>query len=55
MVTSWYAGKVLQIYCPAGGPFRTEQMWLGDSPIAPLTPVILLLGRRWLASGLEKR
>jgi dipeptide/tripeptide permease len=53
LVTSLYAGWFLQRYCPAGGPFRTETMWLIYGVIAMLTPVALFLARTWLRAGVR--
>ena len=50
-LTGLYAGWFLQRYCPAGGPLRTERMWLIYGAIAMVTPVALLLARRWLRQG----
>jgi MFS family permease len=47
-MTGLYAGWFLQHYCPAGGPYRTEQMWLIYSLIAMVSPIALLLTRAWL-------
>jgi len=37
-LTGLYAGWFLQRYCPAGGPYRTETMWLVYGGIAMVTP-----------------
>ena len=51
VLTGFYAGWFLQHYCPAGGPERTSRMWLIYACIAMVSPVALLLARRWLRSG----
>jgi MFS family permease len=47
-LTGLYAGWFLQHYCPAGGPYRTERMWLIYALIALVSPVALFLTRGWL-------
>jgi MFS family permease len=47
-LTGLYAGWFLQHYCPAGGPYRTERMWLIYAVIAMFSPVALFLTRGWL-------
>jgi hypothetical protein len=48
LLTGLYAGWFLQNYCPAGGPYRTEQMWLIYALIAMVSPIALFLTRSWL-------
>ncbi|MFN7986948.1 MAG: MFS transporter [Thermoanaerobaculia bacterium] len=52
-LTGLYAGWFLQRYCPAGGPYRTETMWLIYGGIAMVTPVALILARGWLRAGVR--
>jgi len=47
-LTGLYAGWFLQHYCPADGAKHTEQMWLIYAAIAMVTPLALLLTRKWL-------
>lgn len=51
LVTGLYAGWFLQRFCPAEGTRHTEPMWLVYGLIAMVSPVALLLARRWLAGG----
>lgn len=53
-MTGLYAGWFLQHYCPAEGAKHTEQMWLIYACIAMISPVALLLTRRWLRQGSAK-
>lgn len=55
VVTSWYSGWFLARYCPAEGPRNTEFMWFFHSLVACTSPIILLLARRWIGKGLERR
>ncbi|NIO29132.1 MAG: MFS transporter [Candidatus Latescibacteria bacterium] len=50
-----YTGKLMESYCPAGGPFNTETMWLIYGFIAVTSPVGLVLGSRWVEKGLKVR
>ncbi|MCU0293121.1 MAG: hypothetical protein MUF10_14200 [Thermoanaerobaculaceae bacterium] len=54
LMTGLYAGWFLQHYCPAEGAKHTEQMWLIYACIAMVSPVALLLTRRWLRQGAAK-
>lgn len=47
-LTGLYAGWFLQRFCPAEGAKHTEQMWLIYACIAMVSPVALLLTRKWL-------
>ena len=51
VLTGFYAGWFLKHYCPAAGPQRTSQMWLIYACIAMISPIALLLARRWLRTG----
>jgi len=51
VLTGFYAGWFLKNYCPANGPQRTSQMWLIYACIAMISPIALLLARRWLRTG----
>jgi POT family proton-dependent oligopeptide transporter len=58
VVTSLYSGWFLMRYCPAGVPpaqTHTEVMWLIYGCIAILSPVSLLLARKWMVKGFKTR
>jgi POT family proton-dependent oligopeptide transporter len=58
IITSLYSGWFLMHYCPAGiapEQTRTEQMWLIYGCIAVISPLALLVARRWMGKGLEKK
>jgi hypothetical protein len=45
-------------YCPSGVPpeeMHTETMWLIYGLIAMVTPVALLVGRRWMVKGFKTK
>ncbi len=52
-VAGWYTGSMMDLYCPADGPLRTESMWLIYGLVAMLSPTLLVLGSRWVKRGLE--
>ena len=54
-VAGLYTGRMMATYCPADGPMRTETMWLIYALIAMISPVGLILARRWVLKGLHTR
>ena len=52
-IAGWYTGSMMDVYCPADGPLRTESMWLIYGLVALLSPVLLALGYKWVKRGLE--
>ncbi len=57
-LTSLYAGWFLTRYCPAdaaAGAIRTEFLWLVYGCIAVVSPIGLLLSRRWMLKGFKTR
>ncbi len=52
LLTSLYSGWFLAHYCPQQGALHTGQMWLLYWLIACVSPVGLLLGRRWVERSL---
>ena len=56
VVTSIYSGWFLMNYCPADTPpseMNTEMMWLIYGFIAILSPVGLLLAKKWMVKGFK--
>ncbi len=56
VVVSLYSGWFLEKFCPAGVPasqLHTETMWLIYGFIAVMTPVGLLLARKWMTRGFK--
>jgi POT family proton-dependent oligopeptide transporter len=53
-MAGFYTGRMMDRYCPAGGPFDTEMMWLIYGVIAMISPLGLILGRRWVEKGMRK-
>jgi proton-dependent oligopeptide transporter, POT family len=54
-LTGLYAGWFLQRFCPAQGVRHTEHMWLIYAGIAMISPLALILTRKWLAKGVGAR
>ncbi|MDD5765350.1 MAG: MFS transporter [Candidatus Marinimicrobia bacterium] len=57
IITSLYSGWFLMHYCPDGGlpeQMNTETMWLIYGCIAMISPIALLLSKKWMGKGLEK-
>ena len=58
MLTSLYSGYVIARYCPKpelGLPMRTGSMWLMYAFIAMVSPIALVLARRWMAKGMTRK
>ncbi|HOI30856.1 MAG TPA: MFS transporter [Melioribacteraceae bacterium] len=58
VVTSLYSGWFLMQYCPADTPpaeMNTEFMWLVYGFIAVITPISLLLARKWMVKGFKTK
>lgn len=56
VVTSLYAGWFLMNYCPDDTPIsglNTEEMWLIYAFIAMISPVALILARKWMVKGFK--
>jgi MFS family permease len=51
--TGLYSGKVLGIFVPASGPQDSSTMWFIYALIACVTPLTLILARRWLTAPLQ--
>jgi proton-dependent oligopeptide transporter, POT family len=51
MVTGLYAGWFLAHYCPEDGPRNTGFMWTIYGLMGLVTPIGLLIGRRWVMRG----
>jgi len=51
--TGFYSGFILERFCPKDGPQSTETMWLIYGAIATITPVGLVLARRWVMKGMH--
>jgi proton-dependent oligopeptide transporter, POT family len=58
VITSLYSGWFLMNYCPADTPpaeMNTEMMWLIYGIIAMVSPVGLLLARKWMIKGFKTK
>jgi POT family proton-dependent oligopeptide transporter len=57
-VTGLYSGYFVATYIPkpeTGLPINTEFMWLLYGVIAMITPVALILARKWMVAGMKQR
>lgn len=54
-VTGFYAGSMVEAFLPAEGPQAPGTMWTIHGVIAMLSPVALVLGRRWLKTPAPAR
>jgi len=58
IITAMYSGWFLMNYCPEGvapSQMNTQTMWLIYGMIAIISPVSLLLAKKWMGKGLEER
>ena len=58
IITAMYSGWFLMNYCPEGvapAEMNTEKMWLIYGCIAIISPVSLLLAKKWMGKGLDKK
>lgn len=58
VITAQYSGWFLMHYCPQGVPpsqLHTETMWFVYGVIAVMSPVGLLLARRWMLKGFKTK
>lgn len=51
--TGFYSGFVLEHFVPHDGPNRSGSMWFLYGIIAMMSPVSLILARRWVRSGMD--
>jgi len=54
--TGFYSGAMLNAYCPAGVPknlLHTESMWMIYGCIAMISPIGLMIARKWVMAGLD--
>ncbi len=51
MTTGLYSGSMIQKFIPEGGPLDSGTMWLIYACIAMISPVGLLLGKKWVEKG----
>lgn len=58
IITSLYSGWFLMNYCPENAPkemMNTEMMWLIYGLIAIISPVGLLIARKWMLKGFKEK
>lgn len=47
-----YTGHMMERYCPADGPMNTETMWLIYALVALVSPIGLVLAKKWVERGI---
>lgn len=52
--TGLYSGKMLSIFVPVNGTHDSSTMWLIYACIACITPVVLVIAKKWLTSPLKR-
>lgn len=55
IVTGTYSGWFLVHFCPDKGPQDTRTLWLIYAAIAFVSPLALLVARRWLAQSMQSK
>jgi len=58
VLTGLYSGYFVENYIPlpeSGLPFRTGEMWLIYGLIAMISPIALLLAKKWMMSGMQEK
>ena len=53
--TGFYSGVVLEHFVPKDGEQHTGTMWLLYGAIAMISPVSLILARKWIRSGMDDK
>ena len=51
--TGWYSGAMIARFLPEGGPQDSGTLWLIYALFACLSPLGLILGRRWVQRGVK--
>ena len=57
LITASYSGYFIANYVPqpaSGLPMRTEEMWFIYSIIAMISPIALVMARKWMMAGMKK-
>lgn len=52
--TGWYSGAMISEFIPAGGPHDSGTMWLIYALIAMISPIGLIIGRKWVQRGVHQ-
>jgi proton-dependent oligopeptide transporter, POT family len=54
VLTSFFSGYMLSKYCPDHGPQNTETMWAFYGLIAIISPIALILAKKWIGGKLSE-
>lgn len=52
--TGFYSGSMIAHFIPANGPHDSGTMWLIYALIAMITPIGLIIGRKWVTKGVPQ-
>lgn len=55
LVPLLYSGQMMERYCPETGTQNTGTMWLIFGLIAIVSPITLILMRRWMSKGFKTK
>ncbi len=55
VVTGFYSGYFLSLYCPKLGPQNTQTLWFIYGCIALVTPAALMAAKGWIGASLEEK
>jgi proton-dependent oligopeptide transporter, POT family len=55
LVPLLYSGQIMERYCPAEGPKDTGHMWLIFGIIAVMSPILLLIARKWMMKDFKTK
>jgi hypothetical protein len=53
LVPLLYSGQMMEKYCPETGPQNTGTMWMVFGLIAIISPITLILMRKWMLKGFK--
>jgi len=53
--TGFYAGTMLSIFIPENGPHNSGTLWLFYAIIACISPIGLLIGKKWMEKGVKNK
>lgn len=53
--TGLYSGLMIERFIPRGGPMDSETLWLIYGFIALISPIGLILGRKWVMGGVPEK
>ena len=55
LIVPLYSGTLIAKYVPADGPKSPETLWLIYAFTAMVSPVALVLAKRWMSKGMREK